>query len=89
MTSPLINPLPLEEYASHEVVTYSYSGGRWVLIKSYALVDAITLYSAAKEIGTEVYIFPPDLDPNNFNNLDVLLLVQEPSISVPVAESLV
>jgi len=69
--SPLINPLPLEEYASHEVVTYSYSGSRWILIKSYTLVDAIALYSSVKEIGTEIYIFPPDIDPNHFSDKPV------------------
>ncbi len=72
MISPLCIPLPLEDYASHRVEVYFYSG-RWIPLKSYTLVDAIALHWTVKRLGKEIYIFPPDTDPNRFSNLDVLL----------------
>ncbi|MDP8965536.1 MAG: hypothetical protein M3O33_16445 [Cyanobacteriota bacterium] len=46
-------------------MTYFYRR-RWVLINSYTLVEAIALHRGVKRAGTEIYIFPPDLDPNHF-----------------------
>ncbi len=87
MISPWSNPLPLEEYASNRVVVYFYSG-RWVPIMSYGLADAIALHQNARLLGQEIYIFPPDINPNQFSNPSVLPLFQQESIPVKVNESL-
>lgn len=61
------NPLPLGEYTSNRVVVYSYDG-RWIPIMSYRLADAIALYHKVREKEKEIWVFPPDVDPNQFQS---------------------
>ena len=67
MDSPWHVPLPLEEYATDRVVVYFF-GGRWVPIKFCSLFKAITLYHQSLLEGKEIFLFPPDLDPNQFSD---------------------
>lgn len=53
---------------------------------SYVLADAIALHRKAQLLGNEIYIFPPDINPNHFSNPDVLPLFQQESMSVEVNE---
>jgi hypothetical protein len=55
---------------------------------SYGLADAIALHQKAQQLGQQLYIFPPGINPNHFTNPDVLPLFQEPSMSVTVNEPL-
>ncbi len=64
MPAPWQNPLPLEEYIMSRVVIYYYSG-RWIPIKYCRLEKAIKLYHQAKLQGKEIFVFPPDFDPEN------------------------
>ncbi len=52
------------------------------------LAEAIALHRQAQQLGQQIYIFPPGINPNHFTNPDVLPLFQEPSRSVAVNESL-
>ncbi len=61
---PWQNPLPLEEYITSRVVIYYYNG-RWIPIKFCRLAKAIRFYQEAKLEGKEIFVFPPDFDPNN------------------------
>ena len=47
------------------VVVCFYSG-KWIPIMFCPLVDAIALYRNALKEGKEIFIFPPDSDPNDF-----------------------
>jgi len=69
MVSPWQLPLPLGEYATSRVVVYFYSG-RWVPIKHCFLSKAIELYHKVLFSGQEVFLFPPELDPNEFLSLE-------------------
>lgn len=60
------NSLPLEEYATSEVVIYFYNGG-WIPIIFSSLKEAIELYYRVKAKGNEVFIFPPHLKPWDFS----------------------
>lgn len=64
MPAPWQNPLPLEEYIMNRVVIYYYSG-RWIPLKYCRLEKAIKLYHQAKLQGKELFVFPPDFDPEN------------------------
>jgi hypothetical protein len=55
---------------------------------SYVLADAIALHRKGQQLGQQLYIFPPGINPNHFSNPDVLPLFQEPSMSVAVNECL-
>ena len=55
---------------------------------SYVLADAIALHRQAQQLGQQLLIFPPGINPNHFSNPDVLPLFQEPSMSLAVNESL-
>lgn len=68
MNSPWQNPLPSEEYITHRVVIYFYTG-RWVPIMFYPLAAAIDVYQKAKNQGQELYIFPANSLPNEFEQL--------------------
>ncbi|HEY9743745.1 MAG TPA: hypothetical protein V6C90_24930 [Coleofasciculaceae cyanobacterium] len=46
------------------VVIYYYSG-RWIPLKYCRLEKAIKLYHQAKLQGKEIFVFPPDFDPEN------------------------
>jgi hypothetical protein len=46
------------------VVVYYYSG-RWIPLKFCGLAKAIKLHRQAKLQGRELFIFPPDFDPDN------------------------
>jgi len=61
---PWQNPLPLEEYTMSRVVVYYYSG-RWIPLKFCGLAKAIKLHRQSKLQGIELFIFPPDFDPDN------------------------
>lgn len=65
MNLPWQNPLPSEEYITHQVVIYFYTG-RWVPIMFYPLADAIALSQKAKHLGQELYIFPTNTRPSEF-----------------------
>lgn len=60
-------PLPLKEYAMSRVTVYFYSDG-WVPIKYCSLGKAILLYQKASLEGKEIFLFPVNLDPNQFSN---------------------
>ena len=47
------------------VVVCFYSG-KWIPIMFCHLVDAIALHQNALKEGKEIFIFPPDSDPNDF-----------------------
>ncbi|QSJ19409.1 hypothetical protein JYQ62_12210 [Nostoc sp. UHCC 0702] len=64
MISTLRNPLPMEEYTNRRVVVYFYSG-RWIPIMFYTLKEAIALHHKAQQQGKELFVFPPDCNPNN------------------------
>ncbi|WP_461937227.1 hypothetical protein [Nostoc sp.] len=60
-------PVPLKEYAMSRVTLYFYSDG-WVPIKYCSLEKAILLYQKANLEGKEIFLFPVNLDPNQFGN---------------------
>lgn len=64
MVSTLRNPLPVEEYTHSRVVVYFYSD-RWIPIIFHTLNEAIALHYKAQQAGKELFIFPPDCNPNN------------------------
>lgn len=67
LTSAWHSPLPLQEYLNHRVVIYFFSDNSWIPIKYCYLLKAIALhYRIWNELGKEVFVFPPDLDPNTF-----------------------
>lgn len=67
MFSPWNIPYPLKDYPSERVVIYFYSDERWVPIKYCYLSKAVELYHKILLLsGKEVLIFPPNLDPNLF-----------------------
>lgn len=69
LTSPWHIPQPVKEYVNHRVAIYYFSDNCWVPIKYCYLLKAIELYySMRNEIGKEIFVFPPDLDPNEFSN---------------------
>lgn len=41
----------------------------------YGYSDAIALHHKARLSGEELYIFPPNLDPNDFNRQEVVSFV--------------
>ncbi len=55
---------------------------------SYVLAEAIALHRQAQQLGQQLYIFPPDINPNDFSNLDVLPLFQQESVPVKVNDLL-
>jgi hypothetical protein len=40
----------------------------------YNLSDAIAFHRKAKQQGKEIYIFPAEMNPNDFNKQDVIVL---------------
>ncbi|QFZ15910.1 hypothetical protein EH233_17925 [Anabaena sp. YBS01] len=62
-------PLPLDQYLNHRVVIYFFSDGLWVPIKYCNLSKAIDLhYKTLIEANKEFFVFPVDLNPNNFHD---------------------
>ncbi|MEP0747566.1 hypothetical protein [Coleofasciculus sp. FACHB-501] len=75
MVSPWRNPLLLEDYTMSRVVVCFYSG-RWIPIMFCPLVEAIAFHQNALKEGKEIFIFPPNCDPNDF--LSDLTYIQPP-----------
>lgn len=69
MPPPWQNPLPRDEYTMSRVVVYYYSG-RWIPIKYCRLGKAIELYRQAKLEGRELFLFPPDFKPDDFEEVE-------------------
>jgi hypothetical protein len=67
MVSPWSSPLPLGEYTPCKVVVYFHSR-RWIPIMFYSLVDAIALCYEAIPEGKELFVFPPGLNPCEFQD---------------------
>ena len=67
MESPWKIPLPLSEYTASRVVVYFYCN-KWILIMSYPFEDALKLHRRMLLSGLEIYIFPPNLNPSDFQN---------------------
>lgn len=63
MLSPWRSPLPLKKYMTSRVTVYFYNG-RWIPIIFYTLGEAIALHRFALKFGKELFIFPPDCNPN-------------------------
>ncbi|HEY9796674.1 MAG TPA: hypothetical protein V6D30_13620 [Leptolyngbyaceae cyanobacterium] len=70
VVSPWQTPLPQEEYITSRVVVYFYSGG-WVPIRFYRLAEAIKLHHQARLQGKEIFVFPPEADPKDFDSLPI------------------
>jgi hypothetical protein len=66
MLSPWQIPLPLEESTPIRVVVYFFSNSKWVPIKFCTLNKAVKLCYEALLINKEMFLFPVDLDPNDF-----------------------
>lgn len=70
MISPWQTPLPLEKYSSERVVLFFYKDEQWVPIKYCYLLKAVELYKKTRTLsGKELFVFPPDINPNMFNKL--------------------
>lgn len=69
MPPPWQNPLPRDEYTTSRVVVYYYSG-RWIPIKYCRLSKAIELYRQAKLEDRELFLFPPDFKPDDFEEVE-------------------
>lgn len=67
MFSPWRIPLPLTEYSSFRVVIYYFWNNQWVPIKYCTLSKAIQLAYEGQSLNQELFLFPVDLNPNNFN----------------------
>ncbi|OKH58367.1 hypothetical protein NIES2130_14930 [Scytonema sp. HK-05] len=67
MLSPWQIPLPLEEYTATRVVVYFFFDGRWIPIKFCTLNKAIKLCYEALLSNREIFLFPVDMDPNDFD----------------------
>lgn len=65
MNSSWQNPLPSEKYINQQVVIYFYTG-RWVPIMFYSFAAAIALSHQAKQSGKELFIFPTNALPHEF-----------------------
>lgn len=57
-----------------KAVVYYYNS-RWIPIMFYSYSDAISLHHKARLSGQELYVFPPNLDPNDFNRQEVVSLI--------------
>lgn len=66
MDFPWQVPLAQQEYTTSRVVVYFYSGG-WIPITFYPLIEAIRLHRLALSSGMDIVVFPPDMDPRNFD----------------------
>lgn len=66
MDCPWQVPLAQQEYTTSRVVVYFYSGG-WIPITFYPLIEAIQLHRLALSSGMDIVVFPPDMDPRNFD----------------------
>lgn len=66
MDFPWQVPLAQQEYTTSRVVVYFYSGG-WIPITFYPLIEAIQLHHLALDSGMDIVVFPPDMDPRNFD----------------------
>ncbi len=75
MISPWQNPLPIPDHTTRQVVVYFYNG-RWIPIMFFSLVSAIQLHRKAQQSGSELFIFPVNLNPDTFECSD-----QEPIAS--------
>lgn len=64
MVSPWQIPLPLEQAVASRVPVYFYCD-KWIPIKICFLEKAILLYQKSLLSGKEIFLFPPNLDPNN------------------------
>ena len=69
MVSSWSNPLPLAEYATTEVVIYTYED-RWIPIMYSCLAEALRLYHQALLHGAEIFVFPPALMPRTLRVLN-------------------
>lgn len=82
MVSPWRIPLPLAEYTSLRVVVYYLSNNKWVPIKYCTLTKAIKLSHEARHLNQGIFLFPVDLDPNQFNtSFDGTLEIKPSSLS--------
>lgn len=67
MISPWKTPLPLEKYSSERVVVFFCKNEQWVPIKYCYLLKAVELYKKTITLsGEELFVFPPDVNPNMF-----------------------
>lgn len=57
-----------------KAIVYYYNS-RWIPIMFYSYSDAIALHHKARLSGQELYVFPPNLDPNDFNRQEVVSLI--------------
>ncbi len=64
--SPWQVPLPISEYTTDRVVLYSYEH-QWYPITFCSLVDAISLSRDVWLLGTELFVFPINLDPRGLS----------------------
>lgn len=72
MISPWHNPLPLAVSQNQRVVVYFYSG-KWVPIMFYSLDAAIELHRQAQLRGQELFVFPSNSSPNEFDALTAIV----------------
>lgn len=67
MLSPWRCPLPHNEYTMSRVVVYYESGG-WIPITFNSLGQAIALHRRAMQEAREILVFPPEVNPNDFQH---------------------
>ncbi len=67
MISPWQCPLPFKEKMTIKVAVYFYTEDRWVPIMYYTLEEAIVLYQQATLSGMEMYVFPSEWKPSQFD----------------------
>ncbi|KAF3889949.1 MULTISPECIES: hypothetical protein [Nostocales] len=67
MMSPWQCPLPIAENTTDKVALYFYKNDRWVPIMFYKLEEAIALYHQSQSYEMQIQIFPPELNPNDFD----------------------
>ncbi|MBH8551579.1 hypothetical protein I8751_04145 [Nostocaceae cyanobacterium CENA357] len=66
MFSPWQLPVPLGEHTTIRVTVYFFWDSQWVPIKFCTLDKAVQLSYKALSLGKEIFLFPVDLDPNDF-----------------------
>jgi hypothetical protein len=79
--SPWQCPLPFQENMTNKVAVYFDNDNSWVPIMFYSLKEAIMLYQQAKQSGMEMYIFPSEWNPSQF---DLYCLKHIPQTSTSV-----
>jgi hypothetical protein len=68
MFSPWQLPIPLGEHTLTRVTVYFFWNSQWVPIKFCTLDKAVKLSHKAMLFNKEIFLFPVDLDPNDFSN---------------------